>query len=124
MGGKTSYTESEQRIRELAEDAAGDTRLEERLQVSTRELEKKDLLLEESFSKLHASVMEKELARIELNQIFNTSTDGMWIVDNHFNVIKITTCFAGFSAKMHSTPSARSVLIYSMVPCVAATTVR
>ena len=99
MGRKTSYAELERRIGELAEEAAGKARLEERLQVAYRELEKKDLLLEEYFSKVHASVMEKELARIELKQIFNTSTDGMWIVDNHFNVIKINNMLSRLLGK-------------------------
>jgi diguanylate cyclase (GGDEF)-like protein/PAS domain S-box-containing protein len=99
MGEKTSYGDLERRINELEEEAAGYTCLKEQLQVAHQELEKKDLQIEEYFIKAHSWVMEKELARIELNQIFNTSTDGMWIVDNHFNVIKTNDVLSRFLGK-------------------------
>jgi len=89
MAEKTSYGELERRIRELEEDAVSNACLKDQLQAANRELENKDLQIEEHFVKAHALMMEMELARIELNQIFNTSTDGMWIVDDQFNVMKI-----------------------------------
>lgn len=99
MGGKTSYAELERRVRTLEEEAANNTCLMEQLQIANQELEKKDLQIEEYFIQANASVMEKELARIELNQIFNTSTDGMWIVDKHFNVIKTNSVLSRFLGK-------------------------
>ncbi|MBI4621303.1 MAG: diguanylate cyclase [Desulfobacterales bacterium] len=89
MVNQMSYEELERRFRELEEEAASNACLKEQLQIAYRELEKKELQIEECFIKSNALVVEKELARIELNQIFNTSSDGMWIVDNQFNVIKI-----------------------------------
>ncbi|MFH1079902.1 MAG: diguanylate cyclase [Pseudomonadota bacterium] len=99
MARKISYEEMERRIKTLEEEAAGNACLKEQLQVANRELEKKDLQIEEHFIKANALVMEKELARIELNQIFNTSTDGMWIVDDQFNVIKINNALGQLLGK-------------------------
>ncbi|MBA4422146.1 MAG: hypothetical protein C0390_03460 [Syntrophus sp. (in: bacteria)] len=79
MARKAACGMLEQRVKEL----------EERLRIAEQELEKKDRQIEEHFIKTNASVMETELARIELNQIFNAATDGMWIVDDQFNVVKI-----------------------------------
>ena len=45
--------------------------------------------------------METELARIELNQIFNAATDGMWIVDDQFNVVKINNVLSTLLGKEH-----------------------
>ncbi len=43
--------------------------------------------------------METELARIELNQIFNAATDAMWIVDDQFNVVKINNVLSTLLGK-------------------------
>lgn len=66
-----------------------DVRLKERLRLLERELEEKERQIEEYFTRSNAMAMEKELARIELNQIFNVASDGMWIVDDQFRVLKI-----------------------------------
>ena len=96
---KTSYGELERRISELEEEAASNACLKEQLQVANRDLEKKDIQIEEYFIKANALVMEKELARIELNQIFNTPSDGMWIVDDQFTVIKINKALSQLLGK-------------------------
>lgn len=89
MVTKTAYEALEQRIKEMEEESDRNAQLKERLLIAEQELEKKDRQTEEYFIKANSLVMETELARIELNQIFNAATDGMWIVDDQRNVVKI-----------------------------------
>jgi diguanylate cyclase (GGDEF)-like protein/PAS domain S-box-containing protein len=89
MARKAAYEALEQRFKELEEESARNAQLKERLSIAEQALEKKEQQIEEYFIKANALVMETELARIELNQIFNAATDGMWIVDDQFNVVKI-----------------------------------
>lgn len=51
MAAKTSYGELERRIRELEEEAVSNARLKDQLQLANRELENKDLQMEEHFVK-------------------------------------------------------------------------
>jgi len=45
--------------------------------------------LEEAVAEANVKAVEAEIANIELNQIFNTSLDGMWILDLERNVIRV-----------------------------------
>jgi len=63
--------------------------MKERLFLLEQELEAKEREVEGYFVKANALVMEAELTRVELKQIFNAATDGMWIVDATFTVVKI-----------------------------------
>ena len=63
--------------------------LKEELHTARAERENKETQIEKIFSSAHAMAMEAQIARIELNQIFNTASDGMWIVDEAFNILKI-----------------------------------
>ena len=52
-------------------------------------LDEINLELEKVMERLNRMALEGELASIELNQIFNTSGDGMWVVDKQFRVTRI-----------------------------------
>ena len=99
MAGKAAYEALEQRVKELEEESARNAQLKERLSLAEQALEKKEQQIEEYFVKANALVMETELARIELNQIFNAATDGMWIVDDQFNVVKINNVLSTLLGK-------------------------
>jgi diguanylate cyclase (GGDEF)-like protein/PAS domain S-box-containing protein len=70
------------------QEKARSAQLKEQLRLLEQELETRERQVEEYFVKANALVMEAQLARVELNQIFNAATDGMWIVDGQFNVVK------------------------------------
>jgi len=89
MTDKTAFDHSKQRFDEQLDESVENRQLKERLRRAEEELEEKERQIEEHFARANALVMEKELARIEFNQIFNVATDGMWIVDDQFRVIKI-----------------------------------
>ena len=99
MAGKAAYEALERRFKELEEESARNAQLKERLSLAEQALEKKEQQIEEYFIKANALVMETELARIELNQIFNAATDGMWIVDDQFNVVKINNVLSALLGK-------------------------
>ena len=101
MARKAAYEALEQRFKELEEESARNAQLKERLLLAEQALEKKEQQIEEYFIKANALVMETELARIELNQIFNAATDGMWIVDDQFNVVKINNVLSTLLGKEH-----------------------
>ncbi len=101
MAGKAAYEALEQRFKELEEESARNAQLKERLLLAEQALEKKEQQIEEYFIKANALVMETELARIELNQIFNAATDGMWIVDDQFNVVKINNVLSTTFGQEH-----------------------
>ena len=75
MERKAAHDSLEQRVKDLEEESARNAQLKERLLIAEQELEKKDSQIEEYFIKANSLVMETELARIELNQIFNAATD-------------------------------------------------
>lgn len=89
----------EQCMKKLEEQSARNAHLTEQLQLAEGKLEKKEQQIEEYFIKANALVMETELARIELKQIFNAATDGMWIVDDQFNVVKINNVLSQLLGK-------------------------
>jgi diguanylate cyclase (GGDEF)-like protein/PAS domain S-box-containing protein len=99
MARKAAYDAVEQRAKGLEEESSCNARLNERLLIVEQELEKKERQIEEYFIKANALVMETELARIELNQIFNAATDGMWIVDDQFSVIKVNNVLSTLLGK-------------------------
>ncbi|MCK9362558.1 MAG: diguanylate cyclase [Syntrophales bacterium] len=93
------YEKLEQHIKELEEESVQNAQLRERLKLAEEELEKKERQIEEYFTHANALAMETELARVELNQIFNAATDGMWIVDDQFNVVKINNVLSTLLGK-------------------------
>ncbi len=60
-----------------------------RLQESNAELEAHSRDLEENIARSNSMAFEAEMTRLELHQIFNSSADGMWVVDRDFNIQKI-----------------------------------
>jgi diguanylate cyclase (GGDEF)-like protein/PAS domain S-box-containing protein len=102
MAGKAPFEALERRVKELEGESARNAQLKERLSLAEQALEKKEQQIEEYFVKANALVMETELARIELNQIFNAATDGMWIVDDQFNVVKINNVLSTLLGKSRS----------------------
>jgi diguanylate cyclase (GGDEF)-like protein/PAS domain S-box-containing protein len=99
MAKKAGDEPLEQCMKKLEEQSARNVHLTEQLQLAEGKLEKKEQQIEEYFIKANALVMETELARIELNQIFNAATDGMWIVDDQFNVVKVNNVLSQFLGK-------------------------
>ncbi len=73
--------------------------LREKLRTAEQLIDAKERQIEEYFVKGNALVMETEIARIEFNQIFNAATDGMWILDDQFTVVKINTALSALLGK-------------------------
>jgi len=83
-------------FRGVARDISERTLAKEKEKESKRELEKANNELEAINNELeevigHANkiAFDTEIAYVELNQIFNTSADGMWVMDRDFNVVRI-----------------------------------
>jgi len=51
--------------------------------------------LESSLARNNAMVLEVELLKLELNQIFNGSADGMWVIDTEYRIQRINRALAG-----------------------------
>lgn len=49
--------------------------------------------LNESIDRSKRMAVDAEMAYMEINQIFNTSADAMWVIDNDFNVLRINSGF-------------------------------
>ena len=62
---------------------------EKKLHAANEELEDKNLELEKSIERANLMAVQSEVAYVELDQIFNTSADGMWVIDNEFKVIRV-----------------------------------
>ncbi len=99
MADKTVFVPLTERFDEQDDESVENGQFKERLRLAEEELEKKERQVEEYFVKFNALMMEAELSRIELHQIFNTSTDGMWIVDDQFNVVKVNDAFLNLLGK-------------------------
>ena len=57
------------------------------------EYEKTNKQLEVSIDRAKQMATRAEMALAELNKIFNTSADGMWVLDKNFNVLRINSTF-------------------------------
>ncbi len=63
----------------------------EQLQSVSQELEETQRSLETVIERSNQMALESAIAEIELNQIFNTSPDGMWVIDENSRVQRINT---------------------------------
>jgi two-component system, sensor histidine kinase and response regulator len=80
------------------------------------EYEKTNKQLEVSIDRANQMAARAETAFAELNKIFNTSADGMWVLDKDFNVVRINYTFLTLLGK-----SGESVIgkkCYDIFPCV------
>lgn len=73
--------------------------LENDHQAANRRLEEANLELEKSNKHAKQKAFEAKNAYMELNQIFNTSADGMWVIDNDFNVLRINERLLDYAGK-------------------------
>jgi len=62
---------------------------EKNLSKVNQELEGLNQQLEETIERSNQMAVQAEIAYVELDQIFNASADGMWVIDNDFNVLRI-----------------------------------
>ncbi len=66
---------------------------EEALREATQELEAANERLEEVIESANQAALKTEMTSIELNQIFNTSPDGMWVLERNYNILRINDAF-------------------------------
>jgi len=62
---------------------------EDKLETARQELEATNQQLEQYIERANQMAVQSEMAYIELDQIFNASADGMWVIDRDFNVNRI-----------------------------------
>ena len=96
MAAKMTYTELERKVKALekevlelqnAQKTLGD--YEKQLDNAHQELDAVNRSFETVIERSNQMAVEVEISAIELNQIFNTSADGMWVVDKQFNIQRI-----------------------------------
>ncbi|MBW1908477.1 MAG: PAS domain S-box protein [Deltaproteobacteria bacterium] len=80
-------------FRGIARDVSERKQAEEKLEESNRELEETNSELQKTIERANKMALENVIAYMELNQIFNTSADGMWVIDRGFNVNRINKAF-------------------------------
>lgn len=100
MVSKPTYDEMKQKIAELEREVSRLTQVEkalrerdEQLNDMRQELESTNHQFETVVQRTNQMAIETEIASLELNQIFNTAADGMWVIDNAFNVQRINDTF-------------------------------
>ena len=100
MVSKPTYDELKQKVAELKKEVSRLTDVEESLRerdeqltAMRQELEATNHQFEAVVQRTNQMAIETEIASIELNQIFNTAADGMWVIDNAFNVQRINDTF-------------------------------
>lgn len=98
--------------RKHAEEALRES--EERLKSANRDLQAANRELEEAVERANQMAVEAEASRIELNQIFQTTADGMRVMDKDFNVLRINETFASISGT--SEAEAVGKKCYEVVP--------
>jgi diguanylate cyclase (GGDEF)-like protein/PAS domain S-box-containing protein len=54
-----------------------------------REIESTNSSLEEAFGRANQMALKAQIANIELNQVFNSSADGMWVIDKDFRILRV-----------------------------------
>ena len=69
---------------------------ENKLDNAHQELDAVNRSFETVIERSNQMAVEVEISGIELNQIFNTSADGMWVIDKQFNVQRINEALLKF----------------------------
>ncbi len=72
-------------------------KLENDYKSANRDLEAKNNKLEQLHSQLTRTAEEANNAYIELTQVFNVSSDGIWVIDKDFNILRINEGFLKIS---------------------------
>lgn len=80
---------------ELEESGKKCADLERRRQTVENELEMTSLQFEAALGKANQAAFRAEVANIELNQIFNTSVDAIWVLDKDYTILRINETFLG-----------------------------
>jgi diguanylate cyclase (GGDEF)-like protein/PAS domain S-box-containing protein len=100
MVSKPTYDQLKQKIAELEREVSKLKEVEEALRerdeqlTAIREdLESTNHQFEAVVQRTNQMAIETEIASLELNQIFNTAADGMWVIDNAFNVQRVNDTF-------------------------------
>jgi PAS domain S-box-containing protein len=68
-------------------------KLEDDYKNTNRDLESKKNKLEQLYSQLTRVAEEANNAYMELTQVFNVSSDGIWVIDTNFNIVRINEGF-------------------------------
>ena len=98
MGGKT-YKDVEHGRKESGKEAARLKQAQNALNDCNQELEAVNRHLEKALARYNRLAVEAEIAAMEFKQIFNTSADGMWVIDDRFNVQRINEALLKFLGK-------------------------
>lgn len=87
--GEDRFADLEHRLAELEKERAELLDYREKYDTVRRELEATHREYEENILRLNQMVVDGELVEIELMQTFNTSADGMWVIDDSFTIHRV-----------------------------------
>ncbi|MCP4600938.1 MAG: response regulator [Proteobacteria bacterium] len=87
---------------------------ERSLKELNQELEEANINLESAIERANKLAVDTEITYMELNQIFDTSADGMWLIDRDFNVSRINRALLRLANK--SSDSAIGRKCYEVFP--------
>ncbi|GAG45957.1 unnamed protein product, partial [marine sediment metagenome] len=62
---------------------------EKKLHAANQELEEANSEMEKAIERANRIAVEAEITYVELDQIFNASADGMWVIDDDFDIVRI-----------------------------------
>jgi diguanylate cyclase (GGDEF)-like protein/PAS domain S-box-containing protein len=97
----------ERRRRELAERSLG--KIQQEVEDTTNQLE-------QAIEQANRMACASQITNIELKQIFNTSADGMWVIDKNFNILRINETFLALLSRtaVHTVGEK----CYKILPCI------
>ncbi len=73
----------------IVRDITESVQAKKHIEAANRELENTNIQLEETIEHAGQMTVQSEIAYQELNQIFNASADGMWVIGIDFNILRI-----------------------------------
>ncbi len=83
----------------LAKNTHHDKKTDTTLRSAHQQLDDANRELESAIERANQMALEAEVTNIELNQIFNTSGDGMWVVDKDFAITRINQTLVALLGK-------------------------
>lgn len=115
---KPTYEELELRVKQLEELASNFSRVETELEAVNQELEASYGQFEEIVVRSNQMAVEAEIANLELNQIFNATADGIWVIDANFSVLRINRALLRFLGKNnHDAVNSKCYDLFSFPLC-------
>lgn len=89
MAKKPTYKDLEKKLEQLEKEAFDLEKTQKLLRKAYAELDQTALQMEVAIERSNRMATEAEITNLEFSQILNTVTDGIWVIDKNYDILRI-----------------------------------